>query len=89
MDHYEKEPSNISHFVEPDPFDPAFERILVLDDSNVRRLVISALKKFSPTSPIVWHGQGRATSKVVTCAEIMKTYFKTPIYQITRTQQMR
>jgi DNA-binding protein len=90
MENYEKEPSHIEHYVDVDPFDdPQYFHIEVLKDKGIANMVNRGLKNFGPGKPIVWYAEGRAAHKAVSCAEIMKTYYKKPIHQITKVNQMR
>ena len=88
MEYYENEPSEISHTVDPEPFDtPNSITIQVTRDKRMRNMINYGLKHFGPGKPIIWNAQGRETAKVVSCVEIMKNSFKT-IYQYTRVCEM-
>jgi len=90
MENYESQPCHIEHEVELDPFDdPRYFHIEVLQDKSIKNLVNRGLKNFGPGKPLVWFGEGRAVAKAVSCSEILKTYYKKPIHQVTKVNQMR
>lgn len=93
MEHYDPEPL-IEQVMDPFPFDiendPSYFQIKIEGKANrVRTLVNRGLKNFGSGKKIVFIAQGRDTTKAVSCVEIMKTYYKKPIYQITRINQVR
>lgn len=93
MENYSPEPV-IEHYADPFPFDiendPSCFQIKIDGKSTrLRALINRALKNFGSGQKIVFVAQGRLTTKAVSCVEIMKTYYKKPIYQITRINQIR
>lgn len=96
MDYYEPEPliEQYSENSEPFPFninnDPSYFQIKIEGNcARVRTLVNRSLKNFGSGKKIVFIAQGRDITKAVSCVEIMKTYYKKPMYQITRISQIR
>jgi hypothetical protein len=89
MEYYAKEPSEISHTVDPEPFElvPNAIKMQVTRDKRMRNMINYGLKHFGPGKPIVWTAQGREATKAVSCVEIMKNNFKT-VYQATRICEM-
>ncbi|CAL8095171.1 unnamed protein product [Orchesella dallaii] len=93
MDHYASEPV-IEHSSDPFPFDvendPSYFQIKIENKSaSVRTLANRGLKNFGSGKKIVFIAQGRATTKAVSCVEIMKTYYRKPVHQITRINQIK
>ncbi|ODN00670.1 Ribonuclease P protein subunit p25-like protein [Orchesella cincta] len=93
MDHYASEPL-IEQCSDPFPFDiendPSYFQIKIENKSaSVRTLANRGLKNFGSGKKIVFIAQGRATTKAVSCVEIMKTYYKKPVHQITRISQIK
>lgn len=94
MENYEREPL-IEQYSDPFPFDglendPSCFQIKVEGkNTRLRTVVNRSLKNFGSGKKIVFIAQGREISKAVNCVEIMKTYYKKPIYQITRINQLK
>lgn len=94
LEYYAAEPI-IEHHADPFPFnieienDPSYFMIKVESIGKLRTLVNRGTKNFGTGKKVVFFAQGRAISKAVSCAEIIKTYYKKPIYQITKVTQLR